>query len=145
MAPVAGAIPTGRLLAAGGIGIVSGLLLHFAGLVPIVKRIWTPSWTLFSGGLCFLFLAGFCWLIEVKSYRKWAFPLVVIGMNSIAAYLMAHLFERFILDSLRIHLGPHAFAFFGTPLEPLMRGAAVLLVYWLMLFWMYRRKIFLRI
>ena len=145
MAQVAGAIPMRRLLAAGGIGIASGLLLHFAGLCPIVKRIWTPSWTLFSGGLCFLFLAGFCWLIEVKSYRKWAFPLVVIGMNSIAAYLMAHLFERFILDSLRIHLGPHAFAFFGTPLEPLMRGAAVLLVYWLMLFWMYRRKLFLRI
>jgi len=110
-----------------------------------VKRIWTPSWTLFSGGLCFLFLAGFCWLIEVKGYRKWAFALVVIGMNSIAAYLMAHLFERFILDSLRINLGPHFFQFFGTGVEPLVRGTAVLLIYWLMLYWMYQRKIFLRI
>ena len=80
-------------------------LLHFAGICPIVKRIWTPAWTLFSGGLCFLFLAAFCWLTEVKGYRKWAFPLVVIGANSIAAYLMAHLWERFILDSFRIHLG----------------------------------------
>jgi heparan-alpha-glucosaminide N-acetyltransferase len=139
------AIPMRRLLAAGGIGIAAGLLLHFAGICPIVKRIWTPGWTLFSGGLCFLFLAGFCWLIEVKGYRKWAFPLVVIGMNSMAAYLMAHLFERFILDSLRIHLGAHAFAFLGTAFEPLMRGIAVLLVYWLMLWWMYRRKLFLRI
>jgi predicted acyltransferase len=134
-----------KLLAAGGIGIAAGLLLHFAGICPIVKRIWTPSWTLFSGGLCFLFVAAFSWLLDVKGYRKWAFPLVVIGMNSIAAYLMAHLFERFIIDSFRIHLGEHAFQFFGTGVEPLMRGLAVLLVYWLMLHWMYRRKLFLRI
>ena len=95
--------------------------------------------------LCFLFLAGFCWLIEVKQWRKWSFPLVVIGMNSIAAYLIAHLWERFTIDSFRIHLGPHAFAFLGTGVEPLMQGAAVLLVYWLALYWMYRRKLFLRI
>ena len=90
-------------------------------------------------------LAGFCWLIEVKGYRKWAFPLVVIGMNSIAAYLIAHLFERFIADSFRIHLGPHAFAFLGTGVEPFVQGVAILLVYWVMLYWMYRRKLFLKI
>ena len=78
------------------IGIAAGLLLHVTGICPVVKRIWTPAWTLYSGGLCFLFLAGFCWLTEVKGYRRWAFPLVVIGMNSIAAYLIAHLWERFI-------------------------------------------------
>ncbi|MGA2268108.1 MAG: DUF5009 domain-containing protein [Bryobacteraceae bacterium] len=138
-------VPMKRLLAAGAIGMASGLVLHAAGVCPIVKRIWTPSWTLFSGGLCFLFLAGFCWVVEVRGCRKWAFPLVVIGMNSIAAYLMAHLFERPIVDSFRIHLGPHAFRIFGAGLEPLMRGAAVLLVYWLILLWMYRRKLFLRV
>jgi heparan-alpha-glucosaminide N-acetyltransferase len=137
--------PMRRLLAAGAIGVAAGLLLHFTGICPVVKRIWTPSWTLFSGGLCFLFLAGFCWLTEVKGYRKWAFPLVVIGANSIAAYLMAHLWERFILDSFRIHLGAHAFAFFGTAYEPLLRGIAVLLVYGVLLYWMYRRKLFLKI
>lgn len=139
------AIPMKRLLLAGAIGIAAGLLLHFTGICPVVKRIWTPSWTLFSGGICFLFLAGFCWLIEVKGYRKWAFPLLVIGMNSIAAYLMAHLFERFIMDSFRIHLGQHAFQIFGTGPEPFVRGLAVLLVYWLMLYWMYKRKVFMRI
>jgi heparan-alpha-glucosaminide N-acetyltransferase len=138
-------IPMRRLLAAGAIGIAAGLLLHFTGICPIVKRIWTPAWTLFSGGLCFLFLAGFCWLTEVKGYRKWAFPLVVIGANSIAAYLMAHLWERFILDSFRIHLGANAFAFAGTEVEPFVRGVAVLLVYWALLYWMYRRKLFLKI
>jgi predicted acyltransferase len=138
-------IPMKKLLIAGAAGIAAGLLLHFAGICPIVKRIWTPSWTLFSGGLCFLFLAGFSWLVDMKGYRKWAFPLVVIGMNSIFAYLIAHLWERFVLDSFRIHLGAHFFAFFGTGVEPLMRGLAVLLLFWAILYWMYKRKIFLRI
>jgi len=42
--------------------------------LPVVKRIWTPSWTLFSGGVAFLFLAAFCWVIEVKQRKGWAFP-----------------------------------------------------------------------
>jgi heparan-alpha-glucosaminide N-acetyltransferase len=138
-------IPMKRLLLAGVIGVAAGLLLHFTGICPVVKRIWTPSWTLFSGGVCFLFLAGFSWIVDVKGYRKWAFPLVVIGMNSIAAYMIAHLFEQFISDSFRINLGPHAFQIFGTGLEPFVQGAAVLLVFWLILFWMYRRKLFLRV
>ncbi|HEV1288028.1 MAG TPA: DUF5009 domain-containing protein [Bryobacteraceae bacterium] len=128
-------IPMRRFLIAGAIGIAAGLLLHFAGICPIVKRIWTPSWTLFSGGLCFLFLALFSWLVDVLGHRKLAFPLIVIGMNSMAAYLMAHLFESFLADSFRIHLGLAGFP----------RGAAILLSNWLMLFWMYRRKIFLRV
>ncbi|MBZ5594137.1 MAG: DUF5009 domain-containing protein [Acidobacteriia bacterium] len=138
-------IPMKRLLLAGVIGIAAGLLLHFTGICPVVKRIWTPSWTLFSGGVCFLFLAGFSWIVDVKGYRKWAFPLVVIGMNSIAAYMIAHLFERFIVDSFRINLGPHAFQIFGAGLEPFVQGTAVLLVFWVILFWMYRRKLFLRV
>ena len=138
-------IPMQRLLIAGVIGVAAGLLLHFTGICPVVKRIWTPSWTLFSGGLCFLFLAAFSWVIEVKGYRKWAFPLVVIGMNSIAAYLIAHMFERFVFSSFRIHLGPNAFNFLGAGLEPFLLGLAVLSTFWLMLFWMYRRKLFLKI
>jgi len=138
-------IPMKRLLTAGGLGIAAGLLLHVAGICPVVKRIWTPSWTLFSGGACFLFLAGFSWVIEVKAYKKWSFPLVVIGMNSIAAYLVAHLFEDFIVDSFHINLGPHVFQIFGTALEPLTQGAVVLLMYWLILLWMFRRKLFLKI
>jgi predicted acyltransferase len=138
-------IPMKRLLAAGGLGIAAGLLLHFTGICPVVKRIWTPSWTLFSGGLCFLFLAGFSWVVDVKGYRRWAFPLVVIGTNSIAAYMIAHLFDEFIIGSLRIHLGAEFFQFLGTGLEPLLRGLAVLLIYWVLLFWMYRRKLFLKV
>jgi predicted acyltransferase len=138
-------IPFKKLLIAASAGIVAGLALHFAGICPVVKRIWTPSWTLFSGGICFLMLAGFAWLIEVKQYKKWAFPLVVIGLNSIAAYLIAHLFPGFLISTFRAHLGANAFDIAGIALQPLLEGAAVLLVCWLVLFWMYRRKLFLRI
>lgn len=138
-------IPFRRLLVLGVAGLAAGSLLHVTGICPAVKRIWTPSWVLFSGGICFLTLATFAWVIEEKGYRKWAFPLVVIGMNSIAAYLIAHLLPDFLTSSFSTNLGPHAFALAGLALEPLVQGMALLLVYWLILFWMYRKKLFLRI
>jgi heparan-alpha-glucosaminide N-acetyltransferase len=138
-------IPFKKLVLAGIGGLAAGLLLHFAGICPIVKRIWTPSWTLFSGGICFLFLAAFCWVIEAKGYKKWAFPLVVIGMNSMAAYLIAHLTPEFLMSTFRIHLGAHFFAFAGIGLQPFFEGFAVLAAFWLILYWMYQKKIFLRI
>lgn len=138
-------LPIRRYLIAGAAGVALGLLLHFTGICPVVKRIWTPGWTIFSGGICFLFLACFTWLIEQLGFRKWAFPLVVVGMNSIAAYLIAHLWEDFIASSLRTHLGPHFFDFLGAAYAPFLEGAAILGIYWLCLFWMFRRKLFLRI
>jgi len=78
-------VPMKRLLIAGAIGLAGGALLHLSGICPVVKRIWTPGWTVFSGGACFLLLAAFSWVLDVKGYRRWAFPLIVIGMNSIAA------------------------------------------------------------
>jgi heparan-alpha-glucosaminide N-acetyltransferase len=139
------AVPMRRLVLAGVAGLALGGLLHVTGLNPVVKRIWTPAWTLFSGGWCFLLLAAFSWVIEVRGYRRWAIPLVVIGLNSIAAYLIAHLLEDFIVDAFRIHLGAPIFASFGDAVEPFVRGLVVLAIYWLILFWMYRRKLFLRI
>jgi predicted acyltransferase len=138
-------IPIRRFLIAGLLLVAAGALLHFTGICPVVKRIWTPSWTLFSGGVCFFFLAAFSWVIDVKGNRRWAFPLVVVGMNSIAAYLIDHLWGDFIRDNLHINLGYQVFRVFGTGLEPLMLGIAMMLIFWLILYWMYRRKIFLRI
>jgi heparan-alpha-glucosaminide N-acetyltransferase len=138
-------IPMKKMLLAGFAGIALGLALHYSGICPVVKRIWTPSWTIFSGGICLLFLAAFSWVMDVKGFKKWAFPLVVIGMNSIAAYCIAHFFEEFIVSTFRIHLGPSFFGFAGAGLQPFFTGAAVLLCYWVMLLWMYRRKLFLKI
>src|SRR5215472_4669969 len=139
------ATPIWKLLIAGVSGSALGLALHYPGICPVVKRIWTPSWTIFSGGICFLFLAAFTWVIEVKGFKKWAFPLVVVGMNSIAAYCIAHFMEEFLNSTLSIHLGGNFFRFAGAGLEPFFRGAAILLSYWLVLLWMYRRKLFLKI
>ena len=134
-----------RLLIAGVVGLVAGLLMHWLGICPLVKRIWTPSWTLFSGGCCFLLLAGFYAVVDVWGFKKCAFPLSVIGMNSIAIYCLVHWIQGFIINSLKTCFGRGWPNVFGAPFEPITMGAAVLLVYWLILYWMYRRKIFLRV
>lgn len=138
-------IPMRKFLIAAAALIAGGLLLHFTGICPIVKRIWTPAWTLFSGGVCFLFLAGFSWFVDIKKHRKIAFPLVVVGMNSIAAYMIAHLCENFVESSFRIHLGMRVLNIFGTAVEPTVLGALTLLSYWLMLYWMFKKRLFIRI
>ena len=138
-------IPMRKILLAGTALVAAGLFFHFTGICPIVKRIWTPSWTLFSGGVCFFFLAAFSWVVEIKKHRRIAFPLVVVGMNSIAAYLIVHWCEDFVESSFRINLGAHALNILGQAVEPTVLGALTLGVYWLMLYWMYRNKIFLRI
>jgi heparan-alpha-glucosaminide N-acetyltransferase len=138
-------IPFKRFLLVGAGGLAAGLLLHATGICPVVKRIWTPSWTVFSGGLCFLFLAAFCWIIEAHGQKKWAFPLMVIGVNSIAAYLIAHLMPEFLISTFRIHLGSRVFGIAGGAFQPLLEGLVMLAVYWLILYWMYRKKLFLRI
>lgn len=134
-----------KLITVGMICLSLATAIHFIGLCPIVKRIWTPSWTIFSAGWAFLILAAFFAVIDMQGWKGWAFPLVVIGMNSIAAYCMAWLFKGFISAALRRHLGPTTFQVFGTVYEPLLLGAATLLVLWLLLYAMYRRGLFLRI
>ncbi len=138
-------LPLRRFMIAAAVLIAAGLVCHFTGICPIVKRIWTPSWTLFSGGACLLFLTAFCWIVDVKNNRRLAFPLVVIGMNSIAAYMMAHLWEEFIQNSFKIHLGMNLMSLFGVSLEPLVMGSLTLLAYWLILYWMFKNKVFIRI
>jgi heparan-alpha-glucosaminide N-acetyltransferase len=133
------------LVVAGVCGLAAGWLLGAVGICPVVKRIWTPSWVLFSGGWCLLILAGFYLVMDVWNHRAWAFPLKVVGMNSIAAYLISWLFVGFIADALPRHLGRRIFELFGSAYKPLLLGAGVMLTEWLILWWMYRRKIFLRV
>jgi predicted acyltransferase len=134
-----------RLLLAGVVGLAGGILLHLLGICPVVKRIWTPAWVLFSGGWCFWVLSFFYWIIDVNGHRKWALPLVVVGMNSIAIYCLVHLIDRFIMDSLFIHLGHSPFQFLGAAYEPLLAGIVTMSIFYLILRWMFRRKLFIRI
>lgn len=137
--------PLPRLIVAGVSCLALGWLLHVTGVCPSVKKIWTPAWTLFSGGWCFLLMAAFYAVIDLQGWKKWAFPLVVIGMNSIAMYVMAHLFHDFFAEALDTHLGKDWSLIAGEPFAPMLHGAAVLLILWLILLWMYRRKVFLRV
>lgn len=126
-------------------GLVLGLLLNWSGICPNVKRIWTPTWVIFSGGWCFLFLAFFYWVVDVLQKRNWFFVLTVIGMNSIAAYFIADALNSYVSKSLKIHLGQNYAAIFGEPYQTLVHGALVLLIDWMILKWMYNKKIFIRI
>ncbi len=111
-------------------------------ICPIVKRIWTPSWVIASTGWTCWMLAAFYGMIDVAGYRRWSFPLVVVGMNSIAIYLMAQLMKPFVAASLRTHFGP---SIFDGANGPLIRSASILLVFWLICLWLYRQRIFIKI
>jgi predicted acyltransferase len=135
-----------RGLAIAGVGLVfAGLVLQWAGICPIVKRIWTSSYTLYSGGLVILILAAFYALIELKGWRRWAFPLIVVGMNSIAIYVMSWTIEGFVRSALQVHMGRLISITVPPALLPVAYGIGVIGIFWMILHWMYRRKIFLRI
>jgi predicted acyltransferase len=77
-----------RVLAAWGCaGVIAGLLWHLQ--FPIIKKIWTSSFVLFTAGLSSLLLALFYYVIDIKNHRNWCRPFVWIGMNSITIYLIA--------------------------------------------------------
>jgi predicted acyltransferase len=108
-------------------------------VIPIVMKIWTASYGLASAGFACLMFLAFYWLIDVRGYRKLAFPFLVIGMNAVAVYMS----ESIIPWSRTV-------AIFTQPLggtlgsfTPLFHAIAVLTVEWLVLYWMYKRKIFL--
>jgi heparan-alpha-glucosaminide N-acetyltransferase len=132
------------LAVAGMILVVAGWGLGALGINPVVKRIWTPSFTLWSGGVCCLILAAAYHVVDVSGHRRWAFPLVVIGMNSIAAYCLFELGARFVGASLDTHVGA-GLELAGNAYQPFVRGLGVMMVLWGVLYWMYRRRIFLRI
>jgi predicted acyltransferase len=133
------------LVIAGLVFLGLGWAADFYGICPSVKRIWTSSWVLYSGGWCFLMLAGFYLALDTTGWHFWAFPLVVVGTNPIVAYCMNDLWEAFIESSLKTHLGQDIFRRWGDPYQSLVRGIFVLASMWLILLWMYRRKIFVRI
>jgi predicted acyltransferase len=136
--------PVGLMLA-GAACAGLGLLAEQSASCPIVKRIWTPSWVLFSGGICLGVLGWFHALLDLANLRGVAYPLMVVGRNSIAAYLLSHLIVDFLVGTYHTHLGPKAFQVFGPEYEPLTQGATVLATLWLVLFWMDRRGIYLRV
>lgn len=132
-------------------------------LCPVVKKIWTPTWVLFSGAWCFVILAAFYWLVDMRGFRWLVFPLVVVGMNSIVMYCMSNMISGWVASMLKIHLttvdsldlkwvgkvyNTRFVEYLFSPTYPyasIYLSMAVLLVFWLICYWMYRRKLFVRI
>ncbi len=120
---------------------------------PAVKRIWTPTFAVFSAGWTFWMLGAFFAVIEMARIRFWAWPLKVVGMNSIAMYVMAQLIKPWVRRTLHTHLNTVSAyvgydvweTAFGGPYGEIRLSVAVLFVLWLFCAWMYRRKIFIRI
>ncbi len=127
--------------AAGLGGILLGLLL--SPFVPLVKRIWTSSFTVFAAGWTCLMLLAFYALIDVLKYRRWAFPLVVVGMNSIAVYVVAGVFGSNIRRAWTAFLA-EPFAAIPTA-APVILAALVVLTEWGFCYWLYRHRIFFKV
>jgi predicted acyltransferase len=108
---------------------------------PIIHHLWTSSLVLFAGGLSFLLLSLFYLVIDVWGYKKWAFVFVIIGMNAIAVYVATHLFDFSLIGNVFVgglekHLGIWS---------DFVEALAALTVVWLVLYWMYRKKTFIKI
>ncbi len=108
---------------------------------PIIHHIWTSSLVLYGAGWSFLLLAVFYLVIDVWGFKKWSFPFVVIGMNAIAVYIATHLFDfsrigDIFVDGLASFMG-----IWGIFLQ----AFAALAVVWLILYYMYIKKTFLKV
>ncbi|MCG6190427.1 acyltransferase family protein [Maribellus maritimus] len=128
-------------MAATGVGLIV-LALAFSTFYPIIKKCWTSTFNLLTGGISFLLLALFYLVIDHWGFKGWAFYFRIIGMNSIFVYL----FKRMI------NVNEVTLSFFGWLVKPLNKGMAelfisigTLAILWLLLYYMYKKKIFLRV
>jgi predicted acyltransferase len=127
-----------KIIAVAGIaGLALGYALSF--FIPVIMKMWTASYGILTASWACLMLLVFYWIVDVRGYRKWAFPFVVIGANALAAYLMETVTRLHLLVSL---LTRNLEASLGS-LGPLFGSIVFLGVEWLILYWMYRRRIFL--
>lgn len=132
---------TGRLLALGAALVVAGCIWDF--IFPINKNLWTSSFMLVTGGLSLLLLAVFYWIIDVKGFQKWTFFFTVIGMNSILIYLAGEFIDfeyaaKFFFGGLVGFLSEDW-------LRSTLLATGVLAVKWAFLYFMYKKKTFLRV
>ena len=128
------------ILAATGMGLtIAGYLL--AGVYPIIKKAWTATFDIYAAGISFILLALFYLVIDVWGLRKWSFAFRVIGLNSITIYLGTRMID-FDATS-KFWFGGLA-RLSGTA-GVLVLEAGVIVVEWLVLYFLYKKKVFLRV
>jgi predicted acyltransferase len=128
-----------KTLSLTGVSIIA-LALLLSTFYPLIKACWTSSFNLLTSGIGFLLLTLFYWIIDVKGWKKWSFFFSVIGMNSIFIYLFYRFFG--IEKATKLTLGWTVVL--GDISELIMVAGGIMLV-WLLLYYMYKKKIFLRV
>ena len=127
------------MLALGGVGVLlAGLLVMLD--CPLVKNLWTPSFTLVVGGYSLLMLALFYWIIDVKGHDRWCFFLKVIGVNSITIYMINGIVPLKTVS--HFFLGGVA-AWFEKP--AFVESLGILLICWLICWFLNRHKVYLKV
>lgn len=130
-----------RILAASMVAaFAAGIAL--ATFIPMIRRIWTASFALYSLGWVLLMFLVLYLLIDFFGFRKMTFPLIVAGSNAIFLYSVGEILRGWLDKSVAVFTG--GFEFLGT-FAPVAQSCTVLLVMWLMCYWLYRHKIFLRL
>jgi len=109
-------------------------------VVPIVMKMWTTSYGLVTAGWACLMFLVFYWLIDVRGYRRFSVAFVAIGANAIFIYMFASLVPL----GRWVGIFTKAMAGSSARVEPLTRAVCVLAIEWLILFWMCRKKLFIK-
>ena len=118
-------------------GLVVGYALSFS--VPVVMKMWTASYGILSASWACLMFLFFYWIVDVLGYRRWAFVFVVIGMNALAVYLCDTATRLHDIVGIFTRGPAAAIGAFG----PLIAALAFFAVEWSILYWMFKRKLFL--
>ncbi len=127
---------------AGGAAICFALGFAMMPFQPMIKRIWTDSFTMVSGGCVLLLLLFFYWLVEMQGYRRLVFPLVVLGVNSIFIYCVHIVFTDMTNDI--VGTFTRGYPFLGK-FAPVAQAFSIFLVFWYLCYWLYQRRIFIKI
>ena len=130
-----------QLAILGVIGVAAGYSLDF--VTPIIKRIATSSFVIYSGGWCFLFLLMFHWIIDIKGHKKWSKFLVIVGMNSIFIYMINSLLGGWMSEFIGI-FSMSILGYMGAA-GKIIHANIVIFVHWYLCYFLYKKKIFLRI
>jgi predicted acyltransferase len=126
---------------------ICGLVMLISGWIwgqffPVIRNYMTSSFVLESCGISTLLLVSFYLIIDGWGYSKWAFFFVVFGVNSIAIYMMAHLFDFRLIGN--IFVGGLS-SLFASNVKDFIQAVAAMMVMWLIMYWMYCKKTFIKI
>jgi predicted acyltransferase len=126
---------------------ICGLVMLLIGLIwgqffPVIRSLWTSSFVLVTCGISTLLLALFYLIIDVRGHSKWAFFFVIFGVNSIAIYMMAHMFDFRLIGN--IFVGGLS-SLFSTNVQDFIQALGSMIVMWLIMYWMYLKKTFIKI